>query len=147
MANETEKGISSVPKGPIKVTKVLNDCKVVINRGSNDGIKKGQKFLIYTLSDEEIIDIDTRASLGFLEIVKGIGRVTHVQEEIATLESDERISNEKKTIRTTSNKSNLYGLAAAFPSSGPTVEEEIIVEPPEIKPFEDPQVGDKVKPI
>ena len=70
----------------------------VMNAGSNQKISKGQKYLIYKVSDEEIIDPDTNKSLGFLEIVKGTGVVTHVQDNMATLESCER-ENSSKIIR------------------------------------------------
>ena len=63
-----------------KVVKILDDYKLAINAGAKDQISLGQKFLIYSLSDEEIIDPDTNQSLGYLEIVKGTGIVTHVQE-------------------------------------------------------------------
>ena len=78
-----------------KIAKVLDDCKVVMNAGSNRKISNGQKYLIYQLSDEEIIDPDTNKSLGFLEIVKGTGTVTHVQDNMATLESCEREKSSK----------------------------------------------------
>ena len=39
-----------------KIAKIIDRFKVVMNAGSNQKISKGQKFLIYELSDEEIID-------------------------------------------------------------------------------------------
>ena len=42
-----------------KIAKIIDRFKVVMNAGSNQKISKGQKFLIYELSDEEIIDPDT----------------------------------------------------------------------------------------
>ena len=95
--------------------------------------------MIYDLSDEEIKDIDTNESLGFLEIVKGIGRVIHVQEKLATLESAQIMPSEKRIIKSSS-EANLWIIRS------PTVEE-TVVEPPKIKPFEDPMRGDMVKPI
>lgn len=71
----------------IKVVKVIDEFNAVINYGSNDGAQKGQKFLIYALSDEEIIDPDTNESLGFLEIVRGTGEVINVQERMSTIKS------------------------------------------------------------
>lgn len=60
--------------------------KVVINAGRKDGIKLGDKFMIYSLGDE-ICDPITKDRLGVLEIVKGRGKAIHVQENISTIES------------------------------------------------------------
>ena len=71
-----------------KVAKIIDEYKVVINAGSRQDVCEGQKYLIYAIDNNEIFDPDTGRSLGYLEIVKGTGIVTHVQEKIATLESD-----------------------------------------------------------
>lgn len=71
-----------------QVIEVIDDFTVAINRGSEDGIKKGDLYLIYQLGNE-LYDPDTGKSLGKLEIVKGRARVTHVQTFIATLRSIE----------------------------------------------------------
>jgi hypothetical protein len=70
-----------------KVVKIIDEYKVVINAGSRQDICEGQKYLIFSIDNDEIFDPDTGESLGYLEIVKGTGIVTHVQEKIATLES------------------------------------------------------------
>lgn len=119
---------------PALVVKVIDEYKVVINRGSNDNIKVGQRFLIYRL-EEEIFDPVSNESLGFLEIVKGTGRVIHVQEKIATIESD-KFDREKKIVK----KRNHPGLLLG----GVEVEE---ITPRELLPFEDPEIGDKAKPV
>ncbi|WPY00021.1 hypothetical protein Megpolyxen_01934 (plasmid) [Candidatus Megaera polyxenophila] len=70
-----------------KVVKVFEDCKLlVINKGSEQGIKKGQEFLVYDIG-EELFDPDTKESLGRVEIVKGTGKVTNVQLKQATIAS------------------------------------------------------------
>ena len=74
-----------------KVVKVIDEFTLVINIGSDDEIEKGQRFLVYSISPDDIIDPDTNESLGKLEIVKGTGTVTHVQEKMATIESSEKI--------------------------------------------------------
>lgn len=108
--------------------------KVVINAGSEKGIKIGQRFLIYALSDYEITDPDTGESLGHLEIVKGTGRVVHVQDKMSTIESDVyETTPPKKIIR----KNPLYGLGSTEEHT--TSKEHI--------PFEDPEIGDLVKQI
>lgn len=117
-----------------KVVQVLDDYKVAINAGSLSGIKEGQRFLIYSLSSEEIFDPDTNESLGYLEIVRGTGTVTHVQEKLCTIESDKFQSSTRKTVR----KSIPYG--SLFSD---TIEE----TDREQYPFDNPQVGDLVKRI
>ena len=69
-------------KTTIKVVNVIDDYKLVLNIGSDDGAKEGQKYLIYEVGTEEIFDPDTKESLGFLELVKGTGIITHVQPKI-----------------------------------------------------------------
>ena len=98
----------------------------------NHQISLGQKFLIYSLSDEEIIDPDTNQSLGYLEIVKGTGIVTHVQEKLCTLESDVYHSSSRKVIRTSP--------FAAFGSSTEEIESNKAQEP-----FNDARTGDFAK--
>ena len=72
-----------------KVIKIIDENTIVINKGKNDNIKNGDKFLIYKLG-EELIDPDTNESLGYLEIVCGEGRVTNAQERMSTVESSRR---------------------------------------------------------
>jgi len=69
---------------PARVVKIIDSERIVINKGFKDGIKKGQKFLIYSFG-EEIFDPETKDSLGTLEYSKGQGEVDHVQEKMATL--------------------------------------------------------------
>lgn len=73
----------------VKIASVVDQYRVVINAGSVDGVKAGQRFLIYKIGDE-VIDPDTRGSLGRLEVVKGIGEAIHVQEKMATLQTTEK---------------------------------------------------------
>lgn len=69
-----------------KVAKIESKTSIIINRGAKDGVKEGDKFLIYVIG-EEILDPETNESLGVMERVRGKARVTHVQERIAVLES------------------------------------------------------------
>lgn len=118
-----------------KVVSVMDDnYKIVINAGVNKGIKTGQRFLVYALSDHEILDPDTKASLGFLEIVKGTGTVVHVQGKMATIESDVyETSQPTKIIR----KNSIYSLDTT---------EERTVSKQHIA-FDNPKIGDFVKQI
>ncbi|MFJ7697262.1 hypothetical protein [Lysinibacillus fusiformis] len=62
----------------IKVIKVLEDgLRLVMNKGSIDDIRVGEKYLLFELG-EELFEPDTGESLGKLELVKGKGKVIHV---------------------------------------------------------------------
>jgi len=124
MGNESNSGI---------IVTVIDDYKVVINRGSQNNIKKNQRFLIYGLSDNDLIDPETGNSLGRLEIVRGTGLATHVQERLTTISSDMKRISSRKTVRK-------QGLLTLYP-------EEIIESDTEIQPFEDVKIGDLAKPI
>ncbi len=119
---------------PATVAKVIDDYKLVINRGSEHGIREDQRMLVYCVSDEDIKDPNTGESLGYLELVRGTGKIIFLQEKIAILESDK-----VQYIRTR--------LPAWVKSGDPRVPGEQIIEEPERMAFEDPQVGDQVKPI
>ena len=121
-------------KFPAAVANIINEYKIVINRGNEHNIRLGQRFLIYSLSDEEIIDPITNEPLGYLEIVKGTGKVINVQERISVIESDKTEISNRKIIK----KGSLYSFL------GDAVEE---IESPQRVPFELVQVGDKAKPI
>ena len=73
---------------PATVAKVLDNYKLVINKGSEDGIRQGQRMLVYGISDEEIKDPRTGKSLGYLELVRGTGKIAYIEEKMSILESD-----------------------------------------------------------
>lgn len=120
----------------IKVIKVIDENTVLINKGSDDGIKKGQNFLIYGVG-EEIFDPDTKESLGRLELVRGTGTPSHIQTKMTQLKSDQYEEVGAKTIR--KSPSGVFALAG--------VVEEIVN--PESVPiaFDSPEVGDSVRRI
>ena len=70
------------------VAKILGKRKVVLNKGSHDGISEGDEFLVFTLG-EEIHDPKTGESLGILEEIKGKGKVVHAQDHICTIQTYE----------------------------------------------------------
>ncbi|WP_050803430.1 hypothetical protein [Selenomonas infelix] len=128
----------------IKVAKVTNAEELVLNAGQADKIQEGDRYLVYGIG-EEIFDPDTKKSLGCLEVVRGTGKVVHVQERMCTIRTDmkEPIKIEKKRKRmlpTTSIMSTLTGFHDR-------VEEIEYTEMPEAKPFDNPEVGDHAKPI
>jgi len=116
---------------PAKVASIINPLRLVINRGENDGVRLKQRVLVYSINNEEIKDPNTGESLGHLEIVKGTGRVVHLQDKLATIESD----------KTRSYRKSVSPYAFNFPR------EKEVIEVSEPVPFEDPEVGDLVKPI
>ncbi len=70
------------------VAKICNERKVVLNKGSNDGISNGDKFVVFNLG-EEVHDPKTGESLGILEEIKGKGEVIHAQDHMCTIETYE----------------------------------------------------------
>ena len=111
-----------------KVVKVLNDFKVVLNKGHKDGIKEGQRFRLIEKTNEELRDPDTGELFGYLEIPKGEGVVVHATENTSILESDywEKVPQKPNVLQRLLNiKSFAYRK----------------------KPFENPKKGDWVIPI
>lgn len=123
-------------KSNIKVVSVLDDdYKIVLNVGEFDGVSFGQRFLIYSLSDHEIIDPDTGDSLGFLEIVKGTGKVIHIQDKMCTIESNKYEDSLPQKI--TRRSKSLFEIS-------PPIIEETKIERNHL-PFESPSIGDLAK--
>ena len=60
------------------IAEILSDSEVVINRGSDSGVKPGMEFLIFILG-REIKDPVSNSVLGKLEIAKGRIKISHVQ--------------------------------------------------------------------
>jgi hypothetical protein len=118
--------------------------EVVINRGSSQGVKAGDRFLVFGIGPH-IADPDTGEDLGALELVRGQGHVVHVQEQLSTIRTTER-RRTRPAKRVTTRES---GLSAALSRLGGTsasvIEEEL--SPEEEVPFESVQLGDLAKPI
>lgn len=116
---------------PATVAKVIDEHKLVINRGSEHGIREGQRMLVYHISDEDIKDPETGESLGFLELVRGTGKIIFIQEKMSIIESDK--------VKRIPPKNNYIDPLQSFGEQ---------VFGKEIKlPFDNPQIGDKIKPI
>ncbi len=124
----------------IKVVFIINEFELTLNIGKEDEVKIGDRFMIYSLSEHEIIDNETKESLGYLEFVKGIGKVIHLQEKMCTIESNKfKSMGTSKTVKRP--KNNIY---SSFNSQ---IEEIITENEPEQIPFEDPRIGDLAKKI
>jgi len=84
------------------VAKVIDDYKIVINKGSTSGVKENALYNVIELGDD-IIDPDTKEVLEKLEIVKGIVKPIHIQENITTLVSCKyQTAPDRKEIKITS---------------------------------------------
>lgn len=121
------------------IAEIINENTIVINKGSNDGVQKGQKFLVYAESKNEIKDPVTKENLGKLEIVKGKGEVIHVQDRLSTIKSVEKYPSTREIQKESSslffNPYNQQPKVTEFFRSEKT------------KPFENPKIGDKTKRI
>lgn len=124
--NKTENGSIY----PATVVKIVDKYTIAINAGKNHDIREGQNFLIYSLSEEEIIDPISHESLGKLEIVKGKGVVINVQEKMSSIESDEEEDAER----------TIYRDYLSFGRETVKVKTEKL-------PFRKVQIGDLAKPI
>jgi hypothetical protein len=115
--------------------------EVVINRGARDGVKLGDRFLVFGWGPH-IVDPDTGDDLGKLELVRGRGEVVHLQEHLATIRTLERQRTRpaKRTIREA-----VSALSVAAGLRGKVIEEELAPEA-EV-PFEAVRLGDLAKPI
>ena len=119
--------------------------EVVINRGAADGVKIGDRFLVFG-DGPMITDPDTNRELGQLEVVRGRGEVVHVQEHLATVRSIDR-QKAYVTKRTTHEAATgiAYLIGSSNPRAGKVLEEELL--PQTIIPFEHVRIGDQAKPI
>lgn len=122
---------------PALVVKRISSFELVINRGSLDGIKLKDRFLVYYIDPDEIIDPETQESLGNLEIIRGTGEAIHVQEKMTTIRSDRYDNSSGKTIRRSSSP---FAGITAFAGT------ETIEQPSKnLIEFDSARLGDKVK--
>jgi len=115
--------------------------EVVINRGTRNGVKLGDRFLVFG-EGPHITDPDTGRDLGQLELVRGRGEVVHVQEHLATIRTIER-RRTRPAKRITREAVGALSLGLGLP--GRVVEEELAPEAE--MPFEAVRLGDLAKPI
>jgi len=125
---------------PASVVKVIDEYTIVINRGSDHGVSKGDQFLVYFVDPEGLTDPETGESLGNLEVIRGTGSAIHVQQKICTIKSNRNVSR-GRVIRRTSNPA--FGLLGSLGAEKETIEE----PEKEALPFDDAEVRDKVKPV
>lgn len=125
---------------PAKIIKVQDETHVVINKGSNQGVKIGQRYRLYRVTNEKLIDPDTREELGALEIALGTGKISYLHEKWATIESDMPHPPKSRTITKSPNP-------VALNIFGSTQEVTEVLSEETHLPFRDPVEGDYAKPI
>ena len=117
-----------------RVINIIDEYTIVLNVGKVNGVSKNDKFLVYCIKPEDLIDPETNENLGKLEVVRGSGVAIHVQDKLTTIKSD-RIEEGGRIIR-----------KPGFPFNslltGQTIE-----YPKESVPFYGVLIGDFAKPI
>lgn len=69
-----------------KVVDIKNIYTAIINKGSNDGVGEGMRFLIYE-TGEELKDPETGESLGNMEYIKARVKANYVSEKYTIAET------------------------------------------------------------
>jgi len=77
----------------ILVAQIERPERIVINKGSLNGIKEHMRFLVYE-EGEEIFDPITKESLGILEKPKGRYKVYNLQERLTILSCEKTQNNQ-----------------------------------------------------
>ena len=84
-----------------KIVKILDEYRVVINKGSRDGVAANTSFVIFSVSAEEINDPETGENLGQLELVKGYVNAIHIQDRVTICTSVKMKGKEDNKTETT----------------------------------------------
>ena len=86
-----------------KVARILSDEEIILNVGSDDGVKEDMEFVIFSESDH-VYDPETGADLGAIETVKGRVKVYHVMDKMSrarTLTYQVRVPSMQSALETT----------------------------------------------
>jgi hypothetical protein len=124
-------------------------AEVVINGGTANNLKNGDKFLLYRIGPD-VLNPETNESLGRLEIVLGYGEIVHAQESMSSVRSTMR---EKKADVRKLYEDSPPCLRPSQTSilssmiSRRELEEEIVPGDTVLLPFKNVIVGDKAKKI
>tara|TARA_B100000678_G_C18226956_1_gene509246 strand:+ start:4439 stop:4879 length:441 start_codon:yes stop_codon:yes gene_type:complete len=145
MANDSpSEGIDIVPaERRIRVSNIIDDFKIVLTAGTKDGVRMSDRFLIYGIGPD-VVDPETGENLGSLELVRGRGKVLHLQERFCTITSstEKLIPGSTKTIRRQDSGIRTMGQPFRRP-----IEEVIEGEKTIIIPFEKVEIGDIARKI
>src|SRR5690606_21223482 len=66
-----------------QVARILSDRRVVINRGSADGVHEGMRFAVLSSAGLNIEDPETGRPIGSVEVAKTVVKVVSVNEHLA----------------------------------------------------------------
>ncbi|MFN7338111.1 MAG: hypothetical protein ACK5SY_00780 [bacterium] len=85
----TDKELGLTPKGtyPAKVIEVIDDFKVVINRGELNSIRIDASHLVYSITNKPIYDPITSDFIGHCILYKGSGRIISVEENTSIIQA------------------------------------------------------------
>ncbi len=117
----------------LRVIKIISPYKLVLNGGENAGLQRNDRVVVFGLSTEVLTDPDTGEELEKLEILRGRGKVIHLQEKICTIETIETNKEGKRVIKS-------FGGFQSIMSP----KEEIVYDDT-LLPFDEPQIGDYVR--
>jgi len=120
----------------IKVIGIITPYQIVLNKGTEDGVKNGLRVLVYGLG-QEMRDPDTNEVIEQLEIIRGRGKVVHTQKKICTVDC----TDVQETPTTIKKRSGIQPYISIF-GSGETEESEIRRTQ---LPFTDVQIGDRAR--
>jgi hypothetical protein len=105
-----------------QVAQILNRRELVINRGSEHGVRKGMKFAVLNPRGASIVDPETREDLGSVPLAKVLVEAVRVQDRLSVC----------RTFKTSTYRSP-FDLFGAVPKSSTTVETLRTVD----KPYEE----------
>lgn len=61
-----------------KVARILTDRRLVVNRGSDDGVQVGTRFAILSSREVDIVDPDTGQKIGSVDVARTVVKVVSV---------------------------------------------------------------------
>jgi len=64
-----------------QVARIIDETALIINRGAKDGVAQGMRFAVF-VEVEDVVDPETKKSLGKWELVKSEVVAGHVQEHM-----------------------------------------------------------------
>lgn len=114
----------------LRVINIISPYKLVLNGGENVGLQRNDIIVVFGLGTEVLKDPETGEDLEKLEILRGRGKVIHIQEKICTIESIETNKSGKRIVKSFSGFQSLMN-----------PKEEIVYDDTRL-PFEEPQIGD-----
>lgn len=127
-----------------KVIRITGPNSLIINAGEEHGVSKGMRFVVFEEGDE-ILDPETRESLGKIEFIKAEVEVKSTHPKFSVVVSP------KRTVSTL-DLSGLVNLAYAIGKYTTVEQEPLPVDPEDISPVPEPKekkikIGDPVRQI